>query len=439
MRAAVALVFALFLQIASVSSNDPTPEPQHFRYERTLTLPANTSSQACAILDAAVFAHAASESLNDLRLYTQTAANPALETPFNFSVSGTQTAEDDTAPIRNLGSTHGDIVFDIAMPPRPYSAVVLDLAAKDFLATAHVSGSDGHGGPFTDLGTFAVFDLTSQHLSRSTTLSLQEATFPELHIILHISAAPNSPPHDLGPTIVHGATIPPSREAQTLYTTVASTSDFTRRGRQTVATIHIPAQVPIERLSFTLNPAFSKNFFRTFTLTATPDNNRDPIAIESLTGTISHVHLLQSSASGDPAIDTTQQSVDAALGANLRTGATVTIAIDNGDDPPRPLVSAQVEMRQRRICFDTTTATYTLMYGDPALRAPVYDYARLFTPSTHPILAILTPEHRNPHFTARFDIRPYTERHPELLWVVLLAVLAILGSIALRSTRAHKA
>ena len=437
MRAALALALALFLQIASVSSNDPAPEPQHFRYERTLTLPANTTGQACAILDATVFAHAASESLNDLRLYT--AATPATETPFNFSVSGTQTAEDDTAPIRNLGSTHGDIAFDIEMPPRPYSAVALDLAAKDFLATAHVSGSDGHGGPPTDLGTFAVFDLTAQHLSRSTMLPLQEATFPELHVTLHLTPAPNSSPHDLSPSIVHAATVPPSREAQTLYTTVASTPSFTSRGRQTIATIHIPAHIPVERVSFTLNPTFSKNFFRTVTLTATPDNNRDPIAVESLAGTISHVHLPPNPTTGGPAIDTAQQSIDAALGANLRTGATVNIAIDNGDDSPLLLVSAQLEMRQRRICFDATAPSYTLMYGDAALRAPIYDYARLFTPSTHPTLAPLTPEHRNSHFTARLDTRPYTERHPELLWVVLLAVLAILGSIALRSTRTHKA
>jgi len=439
MKAAQALAVALLLQIASVSSNDPKPEPQHFRFERALTLPANASGQVCAILDATVFAHAASGSLDDLRLYGQTAANPVLETPFDFSVSGTQTAEDDTAPLRNLGSTHGDIVFDIEMPGRPYSAVILGLDAKDFLATAHVSGSDGHGGPTVDLGTFAVFDLTTQHLSRSTMLPLQEATFPELHISLHVIPAPNSLPHDLGPSIVRGATIPPSREAQTLYTTVASTSSFTQRGRRTFATIHVSAQVPIERLSFSLNPAFSKNFFRAVSITATPDNNRDPIAIESLSGTISHVRLPQNPATGSPAIDAAEQSVEAALGANLRTGATINIAIDNGDDPPLPLVSAQVEMRQRRICFDATASSYSLMYGDPALRAPLYDYARVFTPSAKPALAILSPEHRNPHFTSRLDARPYTERHPELVWVVLLAVLTILGSIALRSSRIHRA
>ena len=430
MKFAFALASALLFQIANVSSNDPTPEPQHFRYQRALTLPADARGQACAILDADVFAHAASESLNDLRLY----AGPH-ETPFNFSISGTQGAEDDPAPVRNLGLTHGDITFDLAMPARPYSAVLLDLDARDFLGTAHVTAANAEG---TDLGTFAIFDLTSQHLSRSMMLPLQESTFPELHIALHLTAAPNVTPHALSPTIVRGATVPPSREAQTLYTIVASTSSLTNRGRQTMASIHVPAHVPIERVSFTLPAGFVKNFFRNATITATPDNNRDAAAVESLTGNISHVHLPQNPTTGEPAIDAAQQSIDAVLGANLRTGATVHIAIDNGDDPPLPITSVQLQMRQRNICFEASSPGYMLLYNDPVLRAPVYDYARLFVPSVKPVIAILNPEHVNASFQARRDGRPYSERHPELLWIALLGVIVVLASIALRSSRTHR-
>ena len=430
MRAVFALAAALFLQVASLSSNDPIAEPQHFRYQRSISLPVNATGQACTILDANVFAHAASESLNDLRLYA-----PSGETPFNFSISGTQSTEDDPALLRNIGIASGDLVFDIEMPRRPYSAVVLDLAAKDFLGTAAVSSSDGHGGVPTDLGTFAIFDLTFQHLSRSTTLPLQESTFPELHIALHLTPAPGSLKHDLGPSILHGVTVPPSREAQTLYTAVASTTTFTRHGRETIATIHLPAHVPVERIAFTLDSKFKRNFLRSVTIAATPDGNRDPAATETLTGQISHVTLPQEIEPREPAIDSGDETVDTALGADLRTGATVKITVQNGDDPPLPLTSAQLEMRQRKICFDATGSSYILRYGDPALRAPVYDYARLFIASAKPIPATLSPEQRNPGFVARLDTRPYTERHPEILWIGLLAVLAVLGSIALRSAR----
>ena len=421
MKAALALA-ALLLQSATVSSNDPIAAPQYLRFERDIFIPANASGQACASLDASVFTHAASESLNDLRLYTADT-----ETPFNFSVSGTQSIEDDPATIHNLTSTNGNIVFDIDMPPRPYSAIMLDLSAKDFLGTAQVSSADGK----TPLGTFAIFDLTAQHLSRSTTLPLQESTLPRLYVTLHLAPAPGSASPNLSPSIVHGATVLPSREAQTIYTSIASTSTITQRGRYTLATIPIPAHVPVERVSFKLDPKFTKNFYRTVTITATPQGAPDNAAVETMTGAISHVKL-------PPTIESDQLSVDAALGANLRTPATVTIFIDNTNNPPLPLIAVQLEMRQRKICFQASSpAAYRLMYGDPTLHAPAYDYAAHFTPSPSPIPATLAAEHRNPIFTPRRDIRPYHERYPELPWVIFLALLGILGSIALRRARSR--
>ena len=52
-----------------------------------------------------------------------------------------------------------------------------------------------------------------------------------------------------------------------------------------------------------------------------------------------------------------------------------------------------------------------------------------------PLVQRLEPEHLNPAFHPRPDGRPFTERHPELLWVVLLGVIAVLATIALRSAR----
>ena len=422
MKAALALA-ALLLQSATVSSNDPIAAPQYLRFERAISIPTNATGQACASLDASVFAHATSESLNDLRLYTAATT----EIPFNFSVSGTQSIEDDPAAIHDLTSSNGDIAFDVDMPPRPYSAIVLDLSAKDFLGTAQVSSTDGK----TLLGTFAIFDLTSQHLSRSTTLPLQESTLQHLHVTLHLTPAPGSTNPNLNPSIVHGATVPPSREAQTLYTPIATTSSITQRGRYTVVTIPIPAHIPVERVSFNLDPKFSKNFYRTVTITATPQGAHDRAAIETVTGAISHVKL-------PPTIESDQLSIDAALGANLRSPATVTIFIDNANNSPLPLTAVQLEMRQRKICFKASSPiSYRLMYGDPTLHAPAYDYAAHFTPSPNPIPAMLAAEHRNPTFIPRRDTRPYLDRHPELPWTAFLALLGILGSIALRRTRSR--
>ncbi len=93
-------------------------------------------------------------------------------------------------------------------------------------------------------------------------------------------------------------------------------------------------------------------------------------------------------------------------------------------------------MRRRTLCFDAApSTTYTLLYGDAALHPPVYDYARLFQPSATPALATLGPEQFNPRFIARADERPYTERHPEFLWIGLIAIVAGLGATAVQTIK----
>ena len=101
-----------------------------------------------------------------------------------------QQPDSDTAQVRNLGLRGRDIVFDVEMPNRPYTEITLDLAGQDFLATATVSGTrDPNYSNQTRLGEFTLFDLTSQHLSRNTTLHLQETNLPYLHIELAVSPA----------------------------------------------------------------------------------------------------------------------------------------------------------------------------------------------------------------------------------------------------------
>jgi hypothetical protein len=49
--------------------------------------------------------------------------------------------------------------------------------------------------------------------------------------------------------------------------------------------------------------------------------------------------------------------------------------------------------------------------------------------------AQLGPEQLNPSFRERPDSRPLTDRHPHLIWLVLLAVICILAIIAIRSAK----
>jgi hypothetical protein len=439
----------LFFQVT------PHPEaaPQHFRYERTIRLPSSLTplvGETCAVLDAPVFTHAA-PSLKDLRIYGGSTEAGRPEIPYAITLSEPLQQDTDDARILNLGTRSGHIVFDLAMPRRPYTAVALDLDAHDFIATAEVSGSQNLDTPGpTSLGSFTLFDLTSQHLSHSTSLPLAESSFPYLHIDLSLAPAPGTSATAASlnrPEIVKSASVPPSREAQTLYTTLQQTGTLVQRGHETVAIFQVPARVPIERIAFTLAPGHKGSFSRAVRLEARviPGKNPDPPvdsapeddtppSAETSTGTILSVHKLEAGreiAQEDLAIPT-------AIGANMQHYAELQVAIENGDDAPLPIAAVQLQMRQRRICFDASVATnppLQLYYGDSTLEAPVYDYAKLFKPSATPLIATLAPEASNPTYTPRTDTRPFTERHPELLWIVLLAVVCILALTAFRSAK----
>lgn len=437
-------------QIGGHATQAPVASQQHLRFKRVVMVATSEGAgQACAVLDAQVFAHAL-PSLKDLRLYAG-----KTEVPYATTLSEPLQQESEDARILNLGARGGRIVFDLEMPHRPYTNVSLDLGARDFIATATVSGGDAVDlMPATEMGSFTLFDLTGQHLSHSTSLPLQESSFRYLHIELAVRPAPGSGADLRGlndPAIVKSATVPPSREAQTVYTTVAQSSTLVQRGRQSVASFQVPMRVPVERISFVVEPSFKGNFSREVTITARASSERKTEASgerladveddgqsgsrdETLAGTISRVHKNESGRE----LSQESLSITSAIGSNMQRPAAIEVAIDNGDDAPLPIAAVRLEMRQRRICFDTAAATVAplmLYYGDAELEAPVYDYAKLFQPVAKPMAAELGSESLNAGFEPRLDKRPFTERHPELLWIGLLGVVCILAVTAFRSAK----
>ncbi|MGP8259957.1 MAG: DUF3999 family protein [Acidobacteriaceae bacterium] len=436
-----ALLLSVLLWQAAAANKPPVAQPGTMQYERAIHVEAGTG-QACAVLDAQIFPHAA-PSLTDVRIFpAQAAAAGAAvhEVPYAITLSEAASEETELARVLNLGASGSRIVFDLEMPQRAYTGVTLDLdpAAHDFVATAVVTGANELGGKATALGSFTLFDLTSQHLSRDTTIPLQESTFKVLHVELQFSPAAEKPAARFVPAMVLGATVPPSREAQSVYTTVAETAAVVTKGRETVATFVVPARVPVERVSFVLAPGFAGNFNRTVRVSAladtSDDDGRAPLP-EVVTGSIQRVHASEAGRE----IGTEQLAVDAILGANLQRAAKVEVAIENGDDQPLPIAAVRLEMRQRKICFDAPRAggaSLALFYGDSRLDAPEYDYARLFVASSNPLAAELGPEALNPNYHApATPLRPFTERHPELLWIALIAAICALGMVALKTAR----
>ncbi len=400
----------LLLLFAGTSS--PIP---HLRYQRSVTVA--HIGPSCVLLDPALYGHAAA-SLADLRLY---AGSDQHEIPYALLQSGSGQAETEPARLLNLHPLGRTISFDLQMPARPYTDVTLTLAGQNLLAQATVTAN---GAP---LGDFTLFKLGAQQLPDDTTLHLQETAAPLLHVTL--TPLPGSPA--LSPDMVQGATVPPSREAQTLYTAAVTASTFDQLSRETRAHLAVPAHLPIERVRIALAPGNTLNFSRPVRILSHTVGEPESSG-EQIRGVISHVHLTHGGAS----INLDRLTVPAILGANLQAAAEVEVAIDNGNSPPLPIRSISLETRQRQLCFSAATSNpMTLFYGDATLAPPQDDFARHFRPdpAVHP--ATLGPEQLNPRFTPRQHISFLHRRHPRSTYLGLILAICFVGLFLLRSKK----
>ena len=306
------------------------------------------------------------------------------------------------------------------------------MVAQNFIATVKVSGSHAQaGGAETQLGLYTIFDLTREKLGRSTVMHLPQSDFRYLHFEIDGPIVPDN---------ITGVTIARVPASEPKYQPVASSGQATQKNRESVFAVTVPAHVPVDRVLFSPGPE-PAIFSRDVSVSVVPvleqsatDDAAEPRQPVSASGTLLRLHTTEDGRR----IDEERLAIDAPR-IDFDTPTRWTISIQNGDDAPLPMGPVQLQMLQRELCFaSAATAHYTLFYGDPALTAPMYDYAALFTPQPDAMQVSTGPEQRNPLYQARPDERPFTERHPALLWAALIAVIALLGGIALRSTRGSR-
>jgi hypothetical protein len=410
MNARVAALWVLAIAVADV---------HHFRYERSVV--GTQASQTCVVLDGTVYGHS-QPLLADLRLYSDGRVTPYVVRLAEPVAAATK----NIAPL-NLGGQGGHVVFDAAMPEWAYNDVELNVAAHDFIATVDVFGSQSQtGGSSTKIGTYTIFDFTGEKLGRSTVLHLPESDFRYLHFRV------DGP---LKPDDVTGLSLTPSAEPKPHYVTVAESTQVIEKNRETLLEFSLPPNVPVDRVEF-VPQAQPVNFSRDVTVTVTPQkSDRASEGREAEPSTSSGSILRLHGVHNGHQIDEERLSVEPPVSATSYATEWV-VKIDNGDDVPLQLQSVRLQMQERTLCFDATPgASYTLYYGDSSLTAPRYDYATLFSPEVNAARAALGPEKNNPDYRPRPDERPFTEKHPGLLWTALVLLVILLGGIALRSAK----
>jgi Protein of unknown function (DUF3999) len=399
----------------------PPPEPRYFRYMRAIESLPPATGQACLVLDPAIFAQAGSQ-LSDLRFY-----RGSTETPYIIRRSASVSPSAQQIAPLNLGRRAGQTVFDLAMPAGSYNDLQLAIAGHNFIATVTVFGSQTQASAATKIGSYTIFDLTRQRLGRSTVLHLPQSDFRFLHFRV---AGPIAPENVSGLSVERLPAVAPK------YLTIAESSQFAQKGRQTVIEFTVPGRTPIDRIAF-VPGAEPANFSRDVTVSVTPiaqQPNSDavgPPATVASYGSLLRIHHVEDGHRIDEErldLNAPQTAVDAS--------AKWTVTIENRDDAPIRLASVRLEMLERKLCFEAASgADYTLYYGDSALASPRYDYADLFTVQANAAQANAGPEKPNPEYQPRPDGRPFTEKHPVLLWLALAFVILLLGAVALRSAK----
>lgn len=387
--------------------------PSYFKYQRTIQAPA-AAGQHYFVVDEAIWRNARPD-LSDLRLYDATR-----EIPYKLTVeSGGSETEQKQFRVLQPATVASQTQFILDMSGlEEYDRINLKLATKNFVAHARVEGQDDlHGPHWAVLGTTTLYDLSDEKLGNNTTLQIPLSAFKYLRVTTDSSVKPAD---------VQSGTAGVTHAQKAVWRELAAVVKQEQRGRDTVLSFQISPNIPVERLVLSIDPA-QKNFRREISV-----QNGDQV---STAGEISRIHVLRNGQKVD--VEQTSLDVCGSCSANsANAGArTLQFVIHNGDDAPLKISAARLQQFERRIYFESEASALPLYYGDDRLTAPEYDYGKLFQKEARAEPVTLSNEEANSAYTGRPDERPWSERHPAVLWTAIIAAVLILGCIAVRSLK----
>ena len=381
--------------------------PSYFKYRRQVQS-TNSAGQHYLVVDEALWRHARPD-LNDLRMYAA-----EKEIPYKMTVeTGGSETEQKQFRVLQPASIGGKTQFLLDMSGvDEYDRIHLTLATKNFVAHARVEGQDDpHGTKWALLGTTTLYDLSDEKLGSNSTLQIPPSAFKFLKITVDSTVKPSD---------VKNGTAGATRAQKAVWREVAATPSVQQHGKETVITFDLPANTPVERLTLDIDST-QPNFCRQIQIRGSQD---EPYA----TNQISRIHMLRNGQK----VDVERTSME--LCGNCQR--ILKAVIQNGDDPPLKITGVHLLQWERRIYFDSDTgAPLWLYYGDEKLAAPEYDYAKLFQKDAAAQAVALDSEVINAAYVSRPDDRPWSDQHPALLWIAILAAVIILGTVAVRSLK----
>ncbi len=376
----------------------------YFSFERPVQV--FSSGQHYFVVDDVIWKHARAD-LGDLRLYSG-----GTEVPYTLTTEhSSEQQQRTTLVVLQQAVVAGKTQFLIDMSGvADYDHVKLAISARDFVAHAHVEGADDpHAKRWAEPGDSILYDLSKEKLGSNDVLRLPRSTYKYLRVTLDGQVRPNE---------VVGASSDKAEAQPAAWRDVSTAAKQEQSGKDTILTFDVPENSPVERVTLAIDSA-QPNFQRNVEIQG---ENSSWIS----TGEINRIHLVR----GGQKIDS--ERPDVAFSA--RGQKIIKVVVHNGDDPPLKISGARLQQLERRVYFDAS-GPLILYYGDAKLDAPVYDYAKLFVRDQAAAAAQLGTETANAAYAGRPDDRPWSEKHPAVLWIVIVVAVLTLGAVAMRSIR----
>jgi len=379
----------------------------YLQYERPVPVTA-AAGQNYLVVDETLWSHSRAE-LGDLRLYAGD-----VEIPYAV-LTERGSSEKSTTNIRVLqpGTIGGKTQFFLDMAGLvEYDRIDLTLGARNFVVKAEIQGQDDlHGPNWVALGRTVLYDLSDDHLGGNSTLRLPVTAYKYLRVTVD---------GQIKPADVQGASASVRHEEKEVWRDVGGAPTVETKGKDNVFTFNLSSQAPVERIEFVVDPT-QPNFLRGVEV-----ENQHHERLGS--GEISRIHTVRHGQKID--VEQTGFSVYSSHAGTFR------VIVRNGDDQPLKISAVRLQQYERRLYFTPSAAgALRLYYGDEKLTAPVYDYAKLFQKDVRAAESKFGPEQANPLYTGRPDERPWSERHPAVLWIAIVLAVIVMGAVALRSMR----
>jgi hypothetical protein len=363
-----------------------------------------------------VLAHSAAN-IPDLRILDESGAETAYVLRTSIGVAKT---ESWTATIRENSFVPGkytQLVLDLGVYPRFHNAVRLETPETDFIWWAEVDASD-------DARTWRIVKerapisrFRKESLEGNQTLRYSENNARFLRVQIR---------EDDKQFPVTGAAVLPSSLSQRniipeqwIELQAPRAPDAASSKETTVWTLDLGnTNVPISAFEFTTR---QEDFYRAVRISVSADGKEWSGAgggeIYRYMGDSRREELLRVPVYGYPGVRYWR------------------LEILNGNDAPLSNVMLSASMVPRLVLFRPAAGhSYRLAYGNEKAQSPSYDLPRtLHISATEEAFAdSLGPEKENGGYR---DPRPFSERHPEVLWSSLALAVVLLGYTALRTLR----